>query len=151
MFSVHIPKIIRSLFPLLLVLASVSPAAAVDYKDEGGNYVGVQWHFEINNSIRGQCGSAPCMKQTPNYWVAVTKRINGETCNEQYNFTAEALNYKGKFYQLCGQPAIIEGASDNSTYYNVPGVHEGWMESPGHCYSTSAGSSICDHYWTVNW
>jgi hypothetical protein len=147
MFKVYVSKFILFFLPLLLLLAGALPASAVDYKDNGGNYAGVQWHFEIRTSRSGMCGSQPCFEQSPNYWVAVTTRINGQTCNESQELPS--LGYEGKWYYLCGAPAIIE--SNDRTYYNVPGIYEGWLDSPEHCYSNSIGSRICDQYWTVNW
>lgn len=82
----------------------------------------------------------------------MTIRHNGNiTCDERHDFNDDALDYEGKWYWLCGQPAIIAG---NGTYYNVPGVQgaEGWIDSPDHCgYTGFFGEYACDRYWYVNW
>ena len=145
---------------LLLLLLPVSPAfAAVDHGYNGGdNYAGVQWHLgiksEIGPSSAGVEGFGLGNSQSPDYWVEVTIRNNGNiTCDERHDFSDDALNYQGQWYWLCGQPAIITGPSDDSAYYKVPNVDEGWIGSPGHCGSTSALGLgyACDHYWYVNW
>ena len=143
------------IFSLVLSGSIVSANAEVTHEDEGrANYVGVEWSFAyINKQVGHNCGEGSCLGLSPSYIVRVTVRRNGQvTCNEQYDFSHEALSYKGKWYWLCGQPAIIEGPGDTlRTYYNVPGVAEGWVDAPSHCHIAGLINTVCNRYWYVNW
>jgi hypothetical protein len=111
------------LFTSIVLAATVSPAHAVDHGDNGGaNYAGVEWDFAQVTSVSGVCGRSPCTSVKPEYTVRATVRNNGQVCNEQLDFSNEALTFGQKAYTLCGQPAIIMGSPGGTmrAYYHAP-------------------------------
>lgn len=141
----------------VLSLASVTlPAAAknpVGY-DGSGSYAGVRWRFGTTSSSK-RCpgGRGRCASHSPSYTVTATIIKNGKvTCKESQDFSHDTLNYGGKWYWVCGQPAIIHGNYSDTmrAYYKAPNGTNEWVDSPAHCTNVWANRH-CDHYWYVNW
>jgi hypothetical protein len=141
----------------LLMLGSVAGAQeqkpSVTHGYNGGpNYAGINWHFADINSQTGNCGAGPCFSLSYDNRVSATVIQNGKVvCNEQ---TDLGKDFDGKWFWLCGQPAIIDGTNTDGTlraYYHAPNGTENWVDSPAHCYEAGLINHVCDHYWYVNW
>ena len=140
-------------FTSTVLLAATSPAFAVDHGDNGGaNYAGVEWDFAQQTSVTAEvCGKGPCTSLKPHFVVKATVRNDGKVCNEEKNFSDEALGFDGKAFLLCGQPAIITGMPVNTmrAYYRTP-HGEQWVDSPVH--AERNWLDLHDkHYWYSNW
>jgi hypothetical protein len=144
---------------------------SVTYGDTAAdNYVGVDWQFNIDGTAiqtGGKAGQPGFRTNTgassfgkiyqADYSVFVTVRLKGQPiCNDSINFSTDALNYSGKVYTLCGQPAVFDEAQ-NRAYYRVPGVIDAWVDSPevctnpgGYLFPFLAGAN-CHHYWYHDW
>jgi hypothetical protein len=149
----------RNLSVLLLggtfAVTGISPAYAdlVNQGDTGGaNYVGLDWRF-VNLTTQDASNEAgvPSLSFEADYNIFVTVRISGKTtCNDEIDISADALSYSGKTYTLCGQPTVF-AENQNRLYYRVPGVIDGWVDSPARCYYAGGINYTCDHYWYTNW
>ena len=163
-------------FPVLVALAApLSPALAVDMHDDGGaNYVGVQWHHELTDSIgRNEKGRANPrglgwnVETSSEDWVAVTKRIHGKViCDKRLDLSDIDMFESGKPHRICGGTAILNTPPDfqvkGSSYYDgeepeiAPG-NDRWVPAFRHeskhciaaCFGGFAGAA--DYYWSMNW